>query len=119
MANLNDYRQKVDDKYVVLVYGRAGETHETAFIRPDDEHSDCEIYEGSLNTCKPDSETIFVNYNTVGQSVIKVGGDILLYILGSKPLPFLIVGDTDTIRPELGLYILVPCARVGQSTSIP
>lgn len=69
---------------MVLVYGAAGETHETAFISSGNDT--CVTKSGSINHCQNHSGTMVVNYETSGISVVEIGSDILLYIMG-KVLP--------------------------------
>lgn len=65
---------------MVLVYGADGETHETAFISS--ANDTCVTVSGSINHCQAKSGTLVVNYNTSGVSVVAIGSDVLLYILG-------------------------------------
>ncbi|GIJ92709.1 hypothetical protein Asppvi_001987 [Aspergillus pseudoviridinutans] len=71
--------QKLDSKYVVLVYGATVETHETAFISSGNDT--CVTIAGSTNDCQTKSGTVVVNYNTSGVSVVAIGADVMLYIL--------------------------------------
>lgn len=65
---------------MVLVYGAFGETHETAFISSGNDT--CVTLSGSTNYCQNKSGTVVVNYETSGFSVVEIGSDVLLYIVG-------------------------------------
>lgn len=64
----------------MILYGVAGETHETAFISTGNDT--CVTISGSINHCQSKSGTVVVNYETSGLSVVDIGSEILLYILG-------------------------------------
>lgn len=76
-------RLQLDGTSVVFVYGRDGETHETAFIAKPDS-SGCVVLEGSVRGCDKQEAQIIVNYNIVGQTVVKIDDDVILYILGNS-----------------------------------
>lgn len=78
------HRQKIGNTHVLLVYGRAGETHETSFIVERNQTSGCSVLEGSINDCNVEDDVITVNYNIVGQSIVRIGADILLYVLSKS-----------------------------------
>jgi hypothetical protein len=76
------FRATIDSRDIFVLYGNAGETFETAFI-----------YNGTVpqvtvvsGTSTPKMATkngaLVLQYTTTGSTVVTVGNEILLYILG-------------------------------------
>ncbi|KAK7060173.1 hypothetical protein VNI00_000937 [Paramarasmius palmivorus] len=73
----------IDGRDIVVVYGNAGELHETAFSYTTSALPEARIVSGS-NTIEAkaiSNNTLAVQYKTTGQTVVAVGEKTLLYIL--------------------------------------
>ncbi|KAF2493127.1 hypothetical protein BU16DRAFT_563304 [Lophium mytilinum] len=70
---------KLDFRYILVLYGASGETHETAIIASGSRQ--CHVNEGTINKCENHNGTYIINYVTVGQTAISIGSDILILIL--------------------------------------
>lgn len=93
-------RATIDGRDVIVVYGNAGELHETAFKFNSTNIPGTKVVSGmqSLKTGIIDSTTLVVQYTTSDQTVVEVGPDILMYILGegtfSKACGLFLTGQT-------------------------
>lgn len=70
---------------MILVYGNAGELHETAikFTAPTPPTIKVVSGTGALKQKVLNGSTLALQFTTTGQTVVEVGNNILLYILGS------------------------------------
>jgi hypothetical protein len=77
-------RATIDNRDVFVLYGNAGETLETAFII-NGTAPQVTVVSGSN---KPKTATqngaLILQYNTTGSTVVTVGSNILLYIVGTS-----------------------------------
>ncbi|KAH7927546.1 glycoside hydrolase family 35 protein [Leucogyrophana mollusca] len=72
----------IDGRDIVLVYGNAGELHETAFKFSGSVPSATVVSgSGTIKTETINSTNLVIQYTTTGQTVVEVGSDTLLYIL--------------------------------------
>ncbi|KAI9571159.1 glycoside hydrolase family 35 protein [Boletus coccyginus] len=73
----------IDGRDVIIVYGNAGELHETAFMFNSTSIPSARVVSGSqsLKTGTITSTSLVIQYTTTGQTVVEVGSNILLYIL--------------------------------------
>lgn len=75
---------------MVVLYGDHGQTHETSIITPKSasytvfgDNDLTRSFNISRIEARDESQhTIVLNYQTMGKSAVKVGDDLLLYILG-------------------------------------
>lgn len=76
-------RATIDGRDVIILYGNAGELHETA-IKFDGAVPTATVVSGSgpVKQKTLDSSTLALQYITTGQTVVEVGSKVLLYILG-------------------------------------
>ena len=74
----------IDGRDVIIVYGNAGELHETAFMFNSTSIPSANVVSGtqSLKTETINTTSLVIQYTTSGQTVVEVGSNILLYILG-------------------------------------
>ncbi|KAF9230278.1 glycoside hydrolase family 35 protein, partial [Melanogaster broomeanus] len=75
----------IDSRDIIIVYGNDGELHETAFkFSATSKVPSAKVVSGTgtIKTGMIDSTNLVVQYTTAGQTVVEVGSDILLYILG-------------------------------------
>lgn len=79
-------RATIDGRDVIIVYGNAGELHETAFMFNSTSIPNAKVVSGSqsLKTGTITSTSLVIQYTTTGQTVVEVGSNILLYILGEE-----------------------------------
>ncbi|EGO25493.1 glycoside hydrolase family 35 protein [Serpula lacrymans var. lacrymans S7.9] len=72
----------IDGRDIIVVYGNAGELHETAF-KFDGTVPAATVVSGSeqLKSETINSTNLVIQYTTTGQTVVEVGSDVLLYIL--------------------------------------
>ena len=77
-------RATIDDRDVIIIYGNTGELHETAFKFGSTSIPSANVVSGtqSLKTETINSTCLVIQYTTSGQTVVEVGSNILLYILG-------------------------------------
>lgn len=78
-------RATIDGRDVIIVYGNAGELHETAFkFDSTSGVPSANVVSGTqfLKTETINSTSLIIQYTTSGQTVVEVGSNILLYILG-------------------------------------
>nr|GAT53820.1 glycoside hydrolase family 35 protein [Mycena chlorophos] len=73
----------VDDRDVILVYGNAGELHETAFKFATSTAPQVKVVAGTgkIQTKSLADNSLALQYTTTDQTVIEIGSGILLYIL--------------------------------------
>jgi hypothetical protein len=73
----------IGGRLVIVVYGNAGETHETA-IKFTGSTPTAKVVSGSnaLKTGVLNGTALAVQYKTTGETVVQVGSSILLYIVG-------------------------------------
>lgn len=81
------YRATIDGRDVIILYGNAGELHETAIRVTTPAPPSIKVVSGSgkikQKTLTSGSDTaLALQYTTTGQTVVEVGGNILLYIVG-------------------------------------
>lgn len=79
-------RATIDGRDVIIVYGNAGELHETAFKFNSTSIPSPNVVSGtqSLKTGTTTSTSLVIQYTTTGQTVVEIGSNILLYILGEE-----------------------------------
>lgn len=77
------YRATVDGKVIIILYGDAGQLHETAFKFTDRDQS-VQVVSGNarLQTKSLASDVIAVQYTIADQTVIQVGSKAMVYIVG-------------------------------------
>lgn len=80
---LSHIRATINGKDVLIVYGNAGELHETAFtFNVAVPNATVVSGSGTIQQKVLNSTQLVLQYNTTGQTVVNVGSNILLYILG-------------------------------------
>ncbi|KAF9268257.1 glycoside hydrolase family 35 protein [Marasmius fiardii PR-910] len=73
----------IDEKDVIVLYGNAGELHETAFTFQGTAIPTANVISGpgTIQQQKLSSNSLAVQFTTNGQTVVQVGDKIMLYIL--------------------------------------
>lgn len=80
-------RATIDGRDVIVLYGNAGELHETAIAIQDANSAHAKVVAGTGKVAqKITGRTLVLQYTTIGQTVVQVGRTTLLYLLG-KSLP--------------------------------
>jgi hypothetical protein len=76
----------VDGRTVVVLYGNKGETHETA-VKFTGAAPTAKVVSGSgtLKTGVLNGTALAIQYTTTGETVVQVGSNLLLYIVGAQP----------------------------------
>lgn len=75
------YRKKIGSKHVLVLYGAAGETHETAFAYKGKAPAIKVADRKSLTKTQAKDGSLILNYVTTGQTVVEVGDDLLLFLV--------------------------------------
>lgn len=82
-------RATINEKDVIIVYGNEGELHETAFtFNGTVPFATVVSGSGTVKQQTINDNHLVLQYTTTGQTVVEVGSDILLYILGSVTILF-------------------------------
>ncbi|KAH0828009.1 glycoside hydrolase family 35 protein [Lanmaoa asiatica] len=72
----------IDGRDVIVVYGNAGELHETAFKFNSTDIPYANVVSGTQSiTTGTINSSLVIQYTTSGQTVVEVGSNVLLYIL--------------------------------------
>lgn len=83
------FRATIDDRDIIVVYGNDGELHETAFVFENDNLPEANVVDGpgEIQTGAVANSSLAIQYTTSGQTVVEIGSNILLYILGEWLFP--------------------------------
>ncbi|KAH8830554.1 glycoside hydrolase family 35 protein [Flagelloscypha sp. PMI_526] len=71
----------IDGRDIIIVYGDAGELHETAFTSGGAQIEASVISGGTIQTGEAASGSLAIQYKTTGQTVVQIGSTTLLYIV--------------------------------------
>lgn len=74
-------RQNIGNNYYIIFYGSPQEIHESAFVYSGSPLAATVLEGNELLNSKSTNDTIILNYNTTGQTVVSLGSDIKLYLL--------------------------------------
>ena len=111
----------MDGRDVILVYGNAGELHETAikFTTPAPPTIKVVSGTGAIKQKVLSGSVLALQFNTIGQTVVEIGNNVLLYILGWSKIqlrvhPVTKLIDISVDRPNAyQFWVLHPPASSG------
>lgn len=83
--NIVANRATIDGRDIILVYGNAGELHETAIKFKTSTAPAVKVLSGSSTVKQKvlNGGALALQYSTLGQTVVQVGSNTLIYILGN------------------------------------